>query len=41
MVVTPLLLQVAYHTLCGITMELVGALEASVAGQQVGVFLCG
>lgn len=29
--------QAAYHTLCSIAMELVGALESSVAGEQVGV----
>lgn len=28
--------QAAYHTLCSIAMELVGALESSVAGEQVG-----
>lgn len=27
--------QTAYHTLCSIAMELVGALESSVAGEQV------
>ena len=29
------LAQIAYHTLCSIAMELVGALESIVAGEQV------
>ena len=34
------MLQTAYHTLCGIAMELVGALESTVAGEQVRVWVC-